>query len=88
MEGYLTSITGWHGVIKKFSLIPLISVKKHLSFIHFILIRDAYIDANPGNIELENWLNNILEKFDGIYSKDRPGFIEGYKKLKESITAW
>jgi len=56
--------------------------------IHFVLIRDAYIDANPGNIELENWLNNILEKFDGIYSKDRPGFIEGYKKLKESITAW
>ena len=56
--------------------------------IHFVLIRDAYIDANPGNTELENWLNNILEKFDGIYSKDRPGFIEGYKKLKESITAW
>ena len=33
-------------------------------------------------------VNNILEKFDGIYSKDRPGFIEGYKKLKESITGW
>ena len=26
--------------------------------------------------------------FDEIYSNDRPGFIDGYKKLKKSITAW
>ena len=28
--------------------------------IHFVLIRDAYLDANPNNIELKNWLDNIL----------------------------
>jgi hypothetical protein len=53
--------------------------------IHFVLIRDAYIDANPGNKELEKWLDGILNKFDNIYSGDRPGFIEGYEKLKDAI---
>jgi hypothetical protein len=53
--------------------------------IHFVLIRDAYIDANPGNKELEKWLDGILNKFDNIYSGDRPGFIEGYQKLKDAI---
>ena len=56
--------------------------------IHFVLIRDAYIDANPGNNELRNWLDEALTKFDEIYSSDRPGFIEGYKKLKENILPW
>ena len=56
--------------------------------IHFVLIRDAYLDANPGNKELENWLNDTLKTFDKIYSGVRPGFIEGYKKLKSTIKPW
>ena len=56
--------------------------------IHFVLIRDAYIDANPDNKVLHNWLDQSLEKFDAIYSGERPGFLEGYKALKEAITAW
>ena len=56
--------------------------------IHFVLIRDAYIDANPENIELKKWLDNALKAFDKIYGNNRPGFIDGYRKLKSSITAW
>lgn len=56
--------------------------------IHFVLIRDAYLDANPGNKELNDWLNNALASFDKIYSGKRPGFLEGYKALKETITPW
>ena len=44
--------------------------------------------ANPENIELKNWLDDALKTFDDIYGIDRPGFIEGYKKLKEVITPW
>ena len=49
---------------------------------------DAYIDANPDNKELHIWLDNALNKFDEIYSGDRPGFLDGYKKLKDEITPW
>ena len=56
--------------------------------IHFVLIRDAYLDANPNNKELETWLTNTLKSFDQIYTNNRPGFIEGYKKLKSSIQPW
>ncbi|HCH35893.1 MAG TPA: hypothetical protein DEU64_04460, partial [Dehalococcoidia bacterium] len=56
--------------------------------IHFVLIRDAYLDANPGNEELRNWLDSSLEIFDRVYSGTRPGFLEGYKALKEAITPW
>tara|TARA_E500000081_G_C6015992_1_gene297935 strand:- start:13 stop:837 length:825 start_codon:yes stop_codon:yes gene_type:complete len=56
--------------------------------IHFVLIRDAYLDANPGNDKLKGWLNDALNKFDNIYTADRPGFIDGYKKLKDVITPW
>ena len=56
--------------------------------IHFVLIRDAYIDANPENKELHAWLDNALNKFDDIYSGERPGFLDGYKKLKDQITPW
>ena len=56
--------------------------------IHFVLIRDAYLDANPNNIELKNWLDNVLNIFDGIYGNNRPGFIEGYKALKNAIQPW
>jgi len=56
--------------------------------IHFVLIRDAYIDANPDNKDLAIWLDNALNKFDEIYSGERPGFLEGYKSLKQAITPW
>lgn len=56
--------------------------------IHFVLIRDAYRDANPNNRELQDWLNAALDKFDEIYSGERPGFLEGYKQLKQAITPW
>jgi hypothetical protein len=57
--------------------------------IHFVLIRDAYLDANPGNAELAKWLDAALATFDDIYSSgDRPGFLEGYKALKDAIKPW
>ena len=56
--------------------------------IHFVLIRDAYLDANPGNTQLKEWLDNALDIFDNIYGENRPGFLEGYKALKERITPW
>ncbi|MBW2387065.1 MAG: hypothetical protein JRG89_01395 [Deltaproteobacteria bacterium] len=56
--------------------------------IHFVLIRDAYRDANPDNTELHEWLDAALATFDEIYSTKRPGFIEGYKKLKAAIRSW
>ena len=56
--------------------------------IHFVLIRDAYLDANPENTELKKWLDNALNTFDKIYGHNRPSFIDGYRKLKSSITAW
>ena len=56
--------------------------------IHFVLIRDAYIDANPDNKQLHKWLDDSLEIFDQVYSGDRPGFLEGYKLLKNSIKPW
>ena len=56
--------------------------------IHFVLIRDAYIDANPENNELKKWLDDQLDIFDKVYSGNRPGFIEGYKKLKQEIKPW
>ena len=56
--------------------------------IHFVLIRDAYLDANPGNEQLSDWLDAALATFDGVYSGTRPGFLEGYKSLKEAIKPW
>jgi hypothetical protein len=56
--------------------------------IHFVLIRDAYLDANPGNDKLRKWLDDALAKFDEIYSGERPGFLEGYKALKDAIKPW
>lgn len=56
--------------------------------IHFVLIRDAYLDANPGNQELADWLDAALAKFDEVYAGERPGFLEGYAKLKEGIRPW
>ena len=56
--------------------------------IHFVLIRDAYIDANPGNAQLKKWLDDALDTFDEVYSGDRPGFLQGYEALKKAITPW
>ncbi|MEC7489278.1 MAG: hypothetical protein VYA17_06790 [Pseudomonadota bacterium] len=56
--------------------------------IHFVLIRDAYLDANAGNTELRDWLDDVLCKFDLIYGGERPGFLEGYAALKEAISPW
>ena len=56
--------------------------------IHFVLIRDAYRDANPDNAELHAWLDQMLETFDAVYSPERPGFLQGYEKLKAAITPW
>ena len=56
--------------------------------IHFVLIRDAYIDANPDNAELKHWLNGALATFDEVYAGERPGFIQGYEQLKAAITPW
>jgi len=56
--------------------------------IHFVLIRDAYLDANPGDEKLRAWLDSALRTFDEIYGGERPGFIEGYKALKAAIKPW
>ena len=56
--------------------------------IHFVLIRDAYIDANPDNKALHKWLDAALATFDDIYAGERPGFLEGYAALKKAITPW
>ena len=56
--------------------------------IHFVLIRDAYKDANPGNAALYDWLDESLSVLDGVYAGDRPGFVEGYAELKNQIRPW
>jgi hypothetical protein len=56
--------------------------------IHFVLIRDAYRDANPNNTELHAWLDAALETFDKVYAGERPKFLEGYAQLKDAITPW
>ena len=56
--------------------------------IHFVLIRDAYLDANPGNERLREWLDSALDAFDRVYSGSRPGFLDGYRQLKAAITPW
>ena len=56
--------------------------------IHFVLIRDAYLDANPDNQALADFLNGALDSFDAIYGGERPGFLEGYEALKEAVKPW
>ena len=56
--------------------------------IHFVLIRDAYLEANPDNKKLKLWFDEILNTFDSIYGTKRPNFLDGYRTLKESITPW
>ena len=56
--------------------------------IHFVLIRDAYRDANPDDEALHGWLDRALETFDEVYAGERPGFLQGYARLKAAITPW
>ena len=56
--------------------------------IHFILISQAYKDANPKNTGLHKWLDDQVATFDKVYSGERPRYLEGYKQLKEAITPW
>lgn len=56
--------------------------------IHFVLIRDAYRDANPDHQALHAWLDRALETFDEVYAGERPGFLQGYARLKAAITPW
>ncbi|MCP5150320.1 MAG: hypothetical protein H6983_09790 [Ectothiorhodospiraceae bacterium] len=56
--------------------------------IHFVLIRDAYLDANPGNAALRKFLDDALATFDAIYGGERPGFLEGYAALKKAVKPW
>jgi len=56
--------------------------------IHFVLIRDAYVDANPDNAALKAWLDDALATFDEVYSGERPGIVQGYDKLKQAIKPW
>jgi len=57
--------------------------------IHFVLIRDAYLDANPGNQKLRAYLDGALAAFDRVYGGgERPRFVEGYKALKAAIKPW
>ena len=50
--------------------------------------RKTMNDANPDNAELRKWLDDALDKFDSVYGQTRPGFLEGYKSLKETIQPW
>jgi hypothetical protein len=56
--------------------------------IHFVLINEAYKEANRGNEKLAGWLDEQLATFDKIYGGKRPRYIEGYNKLKEAIKPW
>ncbi|MDX9861923.1 MAG: hypothetical protein RBS99_13515 [Rhodospirillales bacterium] len=56
--------------------------------IHFVLIRDAYLDANPDHGELRGYLDGALAAFDRVYGGERPRFIEGYAALKAAIKPW
>jgi hypothetical protein len=33
-------------------------------------------------------LDEALKKFDAVYAGERPGFLDGYAKLKEAIRPW
>ncbi len=57
--------------------------------IHFVLIRDAYLDANPGNEKVRRLPRRRAGQVRrGLWRFERPGFLEGYKALKEAITPW
>ncbi|MCB0309804.1 MAG: hypothetical protein KDD42_01135 [Bdellovibrionales bacterium] len=56
--------------------------------IHFVLIREAYLAANPENPRLRRYLDDALATFDYVYARERPLFLEGYNALKDSIQPW
>ena len=48
--------------------------------------------ANADNVAdwdgAKRMIDQAIETFDRVYSGERPGFLEGYRKLKEAITPW
>jgi len=47
------------------------------------------IDADSAALASQGDLvRDALAKFDSVYGETRPGFLEGYKALKDSITPW
>ena len=57
--------------------------------IHFVLIRDAYKDANPNNKKAACVVGQCAcgRSMTFMVASD-PGFLEGYQKLKTAITPW
>ena len=55
--------------------------------IHYVLMRNAYKEANPDNKKLHDWLDEMITTFDKV-NESKPNFIEGYNKLKEAIKPW
>lgn len=55
--------------------------------IHYVLMRNAYKEANPNNKKLHDWLDQMIVTFDKV-NESKPSFLEGYKKLKEAIKPW
>ena len=49
---------------------------------------NLFLDANPGDKAVADFLDDALAKFDEIYAGERPGFLEGYEALKEAVTPW
>ena len=58
--------------------------------IHYTLMRDAYLAANPGNKRLADWFSEVMAVLESVYAVggNRPGFIEGCAELKRRITPW
>jgi len=56
--------------------------------IHFVLIVQAYKEANPDHAELAEWLDQQLAIFDDVYSGERPRYLDGYRTLKAAIKPW
>ena len=54
--------------------------------IHFVLIRDAYLDANPGNQALADWLDAALATFDDVYSPIAPAFSKDTPSSKRQLS--
>ena len=53
--------------------------------IHFVLIRQAYLDANPDNDDLRRWLRRSHCRLrPRSIAGERPGFIEGYQAVERA----
>ena len=66
----------------------MLSIRNSSILIYIYMYSTILLNIIEYNKELHIWLDNALNKFDEIYSGDRPGFLDGYKKLKDEITPW